>query len=360
MTNAFGISARHQVTARAALPALLVMIAVSGLATFALGCSAELEPDEGELGVSVAALSVCEETVPANRYIDGIPAYAQCSASMTTAIFSNDGINTSTTAMGADWVRTQYSGGYQCTELAHRYLLFRWDIDWVPRGNAGAWCDTQPPANIGIVQTTVPVHGDVMVLAPGSCGASSSTGHATVVDVANGESLSVVEQNGARRGTYKTSCAKCFLHVVANDGTPGSIPDPENPPVGTPTAGSAAPPPTTPPVTTPPAQPPVTTPPPTVPPPGMPMAGAAAPAPAPANPVPVTAPPAVPPPVAAPMTAAPAMPSFVPPTTEQPATESTCSISRGAVGRATAGSRATLAFFAFGALGWVVRRRRAI
>jgi hypothetical protein len=318
-------------------------------ASFVFGCSAPLEPDEGELGVAIAALSVCDETVPANRFIDGIPAYAQCSASMTTAIYSDDGINTSTTQVGPEWVRTQYSGGYQCTELAHRYLVFRWDIDWVPRGNAGSWCDTQPPANIGVVQTMVPVHGDVMVLAPGSCGASSSTGHATVVDVVNGDSLSVVEQNGARRGTYKTTCAKCFLHVVANDGTPGT-----EPPTGTPTAGSAAPPPATPPAMMPPAmmppaQPPVTPPPPTTPPAMAPVAGA--PAPQPATPAPVTAPPA---PVTAPMLTPP--PAVTPQPRNQAATESTCAVTGGAGPAHGRGGMPVL--LALTALALVARRSR--
>ena len=69
---------------------------------------------------SAWAADICAETVPANRFIDGIPAYAQCSAASTGAIYSNNGIDTSTTSGGTDWVRTQGSGGYQCTELAHR------------------------------------------------------------------------------------------------------------------------------------------------------------------------------------------------------------------------------------------------
>jgi surface antigen len=139
---------------------------------------------------------------------------------MNSAIFSNNGIDTSLTQMGPDWVRTQYSGGFQCTELANRYLRFKWHVTWIPRGNAGQWCDTMPPANSGLVQTTTPVHGDLMVLAGGSCGAAASTGHVVVVDrvEANGR-LSVVEQNRANRGSYMPSCGKCFLHVVANDGS---------------------------------------------------------------------------------------------------------------------------------------------
>ena len=191
-----------------------------------------------DVGVATEALSVCNEAVPANRFIDGIPSYAQCAETMTSAIYSNNGIDTATTNMGAGWVRTQFSGGYQCTELAQRYLYFKWNVKWVPNGNAGSWCDTQPPASSGVVQTMAPVHGDIMVLGPGSCGASMQTGHLTVVDTVDTTKgkLSVVEQNGARRGSYNTTCGKCFLHVVANDGM-----NTGNPIMGA--AGGAAPPP---------------------------------------------------------------------------------------------------------------------
>jgi len=167
------------------------------------------------------SLSVCDEVVPPTRFIDGFPAYAQCDAFADSAIFSNNGIDTSATKLGADWVRTQYSGGYQCTELATRYFHFKWGVDYVPRGNAGAWCDSEPPANSGVVKTTTPVHGDMMVLAPGSCGAAQSTGHVNLVDTVDmaGGKLVAVEQNMARRGSYKISCGKCFLHAVVNDGS---------------------------------------------------------------------------------------------------------------------------------------------
>jgi hypothetical protein len=67
-----------------------------------------------------------------------------------------------------------------------------------------------------------PVHGDVMVLAPGSCGAAAGVGHVNVIDVVAATGLTAVEQNPAGRNSYYTqSCAKCFLHVVANDGTAG-------------------------------------------------------------------------------------------------------------------------------------------
>lgn len=198
---------------------------------FLLGCSGPASgPPIGEIGQAREAASVCDETVPATRYIDGIPAYAQCTASQDGAVYSNNGIDTASSSLGTDWVRTQSSGGYQCTELAHRYLYFKWGVMSVPRGNAGTWCDSVPPS--GLVQTTTPVHGDIVVFAPGSCGADPTAGHVAVVDTVDAASsrLSAVQQNGASRSNYQLSCAHCYLHVVANDGSA--------PPGGTGGAGS--------------------------------------------------------------------------------------------------------------------------
>jgi hypothetical protein len=200
-------------------PTIARILAVTAVAT-SFGCGRETPED---IAVTRAALSVCEESVPADRNVDGIPAYAQCDASESAAIYSNNGVDTSTEKVGAEWVRTQWSGGYQCTEFAHRYLYFKWDIDWLPNGNAGEWCNDTPPADSGMVHSDTPVHGDLMVLAPGSCGASPSTGHVVVIDVVGtGGQLTVVEQNGARRGRYMESCAACFIHVVANTGEGGA------------------------------------------------------------------------------------------------------------------------------------------
>jgi surface antigen len=190
-----------------------------------LGCAApdgELDGLDGvPIGSIRAALDPCGETVPDTRKIDGVPAYAQCATIESGAIYSNNGIDTSATKVDNDWVRTQYSGGYQCTELAHRYLTFKWKVSWIPNGNAGEWCNTMPPSTSGMVQTTTPVHGDLIVFAPSSCGADSTYGHVAVVDVVDAAKgkVTAVEQNQARRGSYNTTCGKCFLHVVANDGT---------------------------------------------------------------------------------------------------------------------------------------------
>ncbi len=185
------------------------------------GCSG-LDTQQENLSSVQQAANVCDETVPTNRFVDGIPAYAQC-ATTTGAIYSNNGVDTATTSGGTDWIRTQFSGGYQCTELAHRYLYFHWNVNWIPNGDAGTWCDTTPPTTSGVVQTTTPVHGDLIVFPPGSCGADATTGHVALVDVVvNSTTVTIVEQNSAGRRNTAISCAKCFLHVSANTGSGGS------------------------------------------------------------------------------------------------------------------------------------------
>jgi len=180
-----------------------------------------------------AAANICNETVAATRTVDGIPSYAQCTASQSSAIYSDNGVDTATASGGTGWVRTQYSGGYQCTELAHRYVYFKWNVQNVPNGNAGTWCDGTIPS--GLVKTTTPMHGDLIVFAPGSCGADATTGHVAVVDVVNASStVTFVEQNSPGRRSCAISTAACFLHATANTGTSvdGGAPDAEAPDTG--------------------------------------------------------------------------------------------------------------------------------
>lgn len=170
--------------------------------------------------------NICAETVPSNRMVDGIPAYNQCDAASGGPIYSNNGVDTAVASAGTGWVRTQMNGGYQCTELAHRYLYFRWNIKTVPNGNAGVWCDATLPAGLG--KSTTPMHGDLIVFAPGSCGADTTTGHVAVVDVVNSNNtVTFVEQNRAGRRSCAINTAACFLHVAANDGShgDGGVPD---------------------------------------------------------------------------------------------------------------------------------------
>ena len=159
------------------------------------------------------AENICRATVSDNYHVDGIPAYSQCAESRSSPVYSNDGVATHTSSRGDGWVRTSWSGGYQCTEFARRYLAFRWDIDKTPGGSAGDWCDGSPPE--GLVKTDAPMHGDIIVFAPRTCWAGSR-GHVAVVDSADDNSVTIVEQNIVNRRTVSTSCATCFLHVKAN------------------------------------------------------------------------------------------------------------------------------------------------
>ncbi|HWA77361.1 MAG TPA: CHAP domain-containing protein [Polyangiaceae bacterium] len=181
------------------------------------GCSGPVSEPEPVAEIS-QAINVCDETVPANRFVDGFPAYAQCDSTNSSAIWSNNGIDTALTSQGTGWIRTQRSGGYQCTEWAWRYMHFRWGIDY-QNGNAGGWCDGNLPATL--TKATTPVHGDLIVFAPGVCGADGTTGHIAVIDVVNTSAgtVTLVEENSAGRRNAKISCATCFLHAVANDGT---------------------------------------------------------------------------------------------------------------------------------------------
>ena len=164
-----------------------------------------------------AAANVCNETVPTNRFIDGLPAYQQCTDSNNASIWTNNGIDTATASGGAGWVKTQFGGGYQCTEWAHRYMLFRWNIDY-EHGDAKDWCDGTLPSTL--VKSTTPVHGDLIVFGPNACGADATTGHIAVVDSADSSKVTFVEENSASRRSCALSTATCFLHATANDGTP--------------------------------------------------------------------------------------------------------------------------------------------
>lgn len=180
------------------------------------GCGAS--PSGEDLASLTQAVNACNETVPANRFVDGLPAYAQCSGVSSGSIWSNNGIDTSTTSGGTDWIQTQRGGGYQCTEWAYRYMRFRWNVSY-RNGDAKGWCSGSLPSNL--VKATTPVHGDLIVFDAGVCGSDATTGHVAVVDTVNASTASVtlVEENDAGRRNSKQSCALCFLHAVANDGS---------------------------------------------------------------------------------------------------------------------------------------------
>lgn len=161
-------------------------------------------------------MDICNESVSSDRILDGIPAYSQCAASLNATIWSNNGVNTATSSQGEGWVRTQWGGGYQCTEFAARYFRFVFGVKRMPNGNAGTWCNGTMPE--GIEKKTEPVHGDLMIFAPGSCGASLLTGHVGIVDKVDkaAQKVEFLEQNNAARRTCPASSAACYLHAKSN------------------------------------------------------------------------------------------------------------------------------------------------
>jgi hypothetical protein len=180
------------------------------LALFAIvGCSSSQE----SVGQSSDAIDyICSESPSAT--LDGIPAYAYCG---NFNVWSNNGADTKSSSGGTGWVQTEGGYGYQCVEYAVRYEHFKFGVatGW---GNAYAYqmCANHPST---MTKATTPVHGDLIVFAPGSCGSDGTAGHVAVVDVVNATTVKVVQENVAGSYTYNRSCASCWLHATANSGT---------------------------------------------------------------------------------------------------------------------------------------------
>jgi CHAP domain len=202
------------------MTALGRLFGTAAVGAMLLACGNAPREEAEELGVTRQEVNACDETVPAMREVDGFPAYSQCEGIKDGAIWSNDGVETASSSQGQGWMRTQWSGGYQCTEFARRYLMFRWGIDY-QHGDAWEWCEGTLPSTLTLA--TSPTHGDLIVFAPGSCGSDATTGHIAVVDTVDmaGGKVTIVEQNPAGRRSTQQSCAACYLHAVKNDGSAG-------------------------------------------------------------------------------------------------------------------------------------------
>jgi len=198
-------------------PRVGIRLLAVGIGLLGTGCSGTDFASETTAETTLA-VNACNEEVPSERIIDSLPAYAQCDGISSGSIWSNNGVDTSATSLGDDWIRTQQGGGYQCTEWSYRYMRFRWGIHY-RHGDAQEWCDGELPDTL--VKSTVPVHGDLIIFAGGVCGADESTGHIAVIDTVDNaaERVTFVEQNRAGRRSADQSCATCFLHAVANDGS---------------------------------------------------------------------------------------------------------------------------------------------
>lgn len=188
------------------------LTAILATATLGAGCSQHAE----DIGKTSAAVdTICGEGATVS--IDGIPAYAYCG---NFDVYSNNGVDTRSYG-GAGWVKTEGGYGYQCFELAARYMHFKWGVDatWGVV-YASQMCDTHPA---GVSVTTTPIHGDLAVFAGGSCGVAAPAGHVAVVDSVGASTFTAVQQNVAAELTWSKSCVSCFLHAAANTGA-GSDP----------------------------------------------------------------------------------------------------------------------------------------
>jgi len=187
-------------------------LAVVPVAVVLAACSSSKE----DVGQSNDAVDyICNQSAAAT--LDGIPAYKYCG---NFDVWSNNGADTKSASGGTGWVKTEGGYGYQCVEYAVRYEHFKFGVatGW---GNAYAYqmCGNHPTS---MSKATTPVHGDLMVFAPGSCGADATAGHVAVVDVVNSTSVKVVQENTAGSFTFNKSCASCWLHAASN--TPSNDP----------------------------------------------------------------------------------------------------------------------------------------
>ena len=189
--------------------ALLFIITTGALA----GCAAQTG-DEHERSTEAAACGT------ALAEVDGIWAYS-------------NGWAQTTGDSCAGWLATGY--GYQCVELAQRYMHDRFGIATIwPVSAAKQMCGSHPG---GITTHWVgdgypPVHGDLVVFTQGTWG------HVAVVNETWDGGLSIVEQNNSAGGTgtltgnassgftrgYGT--VGCFLHADSNDAAPPPPPPP--------------------------------------------------------------------------------------------------------------------------------------
>jgi hypothetical protein len=194
---------------RLAVPCAAVVVV--GLAA---ACSSAPEPRESVGTTSEAVDMICGK--PAAATLDGFPAYPYCG---NFNVYTDNGIDTRGTG-GAGWTQTEGGYGYQCVEWAVRYFYFKWNV---PHGwfvsYAKDMCTTYPAT---VSKTTTPVHGDLAVFGPGSCGADPTAGHVAAINSVGASTISVVQQNPAGTDTWNKSCVMCYLHASAN----GAVMDP--------------------------------------------------------------------------------------------------------------------------------------
>jgi surface antigen len=112
-----------------------------------------------------------------------------------------------------------YGYQYQCVELAQRYFGTLYGTAPVWYGNAIDLCNTYPS---GVVKTSSPVSGDLVVFNSGTYG------HVAVITSVTSSSVNVIEQNSSPNGvnTYsRGSNVACYLHATKNSNPSSVCPD---------------------------------------------------------------------------------------------------------------------------------------
>lgn len=176
----------------------------AALALIAAGCSSA-PPPEAEGQASAAITSGCGAVLAS---IDGVVARSNgwAQAGLSSCLRNAGGVE----------LDTGYGYGYQCVELAQRYLATRFSgfpTHW-PVAVASQMCGATSGLPVSVHYKGSgyrPVHGDLMVFA-------GSAGHVAVVDSVDGSSLGVVEQNSSASGRSSRAIGQesCFIHANEN------------------------------------------------------------------------------------------------------------------------------------------------
>ena len=157
------------------------------------------------------------------------------------AIYSTSGKDTYSDDPFHNRTVTNSGFGYQCVELAYRYMGWRWSKwIWVSNGASdlcnGPLVDSRGAPVKGLQRFRpgggTPVPGDLFVFANGVCGADAQYGHVAVITrVWNKDSVQIAQQNVVSEKytiqNVKLACACSIIHADNNTYSNG-------PPVETP------------------------------------------------------------------------------------------------------------------------------
>jgi hypothetical protein len=186
-----------------------------------------------EFSSSLSSFSVYAGATVKAQTFDGYPAYGCAydknfgTACANFNVWTDNGINTYGSDPGGNSFESERGFGYQCVELATRYEWARWGVSGWTIQNAFEMCANHPAS---MTITNDPMPGDLMVFGPFACASSNSgitdPGHVAVVNSVGATTITTAQQNTAAIVNWPRSCLTgtqplgCFLHPIANGGTP--------------------------------------------------------------------------------------------------------------------------------------------